>query len=63
MMDLAMESSSMCEKNKDWIGSEKLKKSLLKTLDKLSFDLEILALKHVDKTTDIGRKKLAQKLS
>ena len=30
--------------------------SLLKTLDKLSFDLEILALIHVDITTDIGRK-------
>ena len=36
-IDLAMENSSMCEKNKDWICGEKLKKSLLKTLDKLSF--------------------------
>ena len=44
-MDLAMESSSMCEKNKDWIGGEKLKKSLLKIYDKLSFWFENIGSK------------------
>ena len=35
---------------------EKLKEITLKTLDKLSFDLEILALKLVDITTEMSRK-------
>ena len=43
--DIAMESSSVCEKNKDWFGGEKLKKSLLKTLDKLSFWFENIGSK------------------
>ena len=35
----------------------------LKLLINSPFDLEILALKHVEKTTEIGGKNLAQKLS
>ena len=45
-MNLAMESSSVCEKNKDWFGGEKLKKSLFKTLLKISpFDMEVFGSK------------------
>ena len=52
-----MESLSMCEKNLDWFGGKKFKKSLLQnTLKNSPFDMEILALKYVDKTTDTGRK-------
>ena len=39
----------MCEKTRIDLVEEKLKKSLLNTLDKLPFDLEILALKLVEK--------------
>ena len=56
-MDIAMESSSMCEKNLDRICGEKLKKPLFKTLLKNSpFDMKVLALKHVEINTEIGRK-------
>ena len=40
-MDIAMEISSMCEKNKDWFGGEKLKESLLQnTLENSPIDME-----------------------
>ena len=52
-MDLAMESSSMCEKNKDLCGGEKLKESLLINSP---FELEIFALKLVEKTSEIDVK-------
>ena len=46
-----MESSSMCEKTRMECVVENSRKLLLKTLDKL--DLEILALKLVEKITEI----------
>ena len=46
-----MESSSICEKNKEFICGEKLKKI---TFENSPFDLKILALKLVEKTTEIG---------
>ena len=51
-----MESSSMCEKNKDGMCGEKLKNHLKNTLDKLPFELEIFALKLVEKTSEIDGK-------
>ena len=43
-----MDSSSVCEKNKDGSDGEKLKKHFYKTLLKISpFDMAILALKQV----------------
>ena len=52
-----MDSSSVCEKNKDGSDGEKLKKLFYKTRLKISpFDLEILALKLVDITTEMSRK-------
>jgi len=47
----------MCEKNLDRIYSEKLKKSLLKTLLINSpFDMEVLALKQMEINTKRCRK-------
>ena len=52
-----MDGSSVVWENKDWIYGEKHKKNLFwNTLDKLSFDSEILALKLVDITTEMSRK-------
>ena len=52
-----MESSSMCEKTRIELVVKKIKKSLLKTLLKNSpFDMNVLALKQVEKTSTIGRK-------
>ena len=44
-----MDSSSVVWENKDWNGGGKHKKITLKTLDKLSFWLEIFALNLVEK--------------
>ena len=41
-MNISMDSSSVCEKNKDGMCGEKLKEITLKTLDKLSFWMEVL---------------------
>ena len=46
----------MCEKTRMEYAVKNSRNSLLKTLVKLSFDLEIFALKHVDITTDVGKK-------
>ena len=47
-----MESSSMCEKNLDWFGIEKLKESLLQnTLENSPFDMEVVALKQEEINT------------
>ena len=47
-----MDSSSVCEKNKDGSDGEKLKKLFYKTLLKISpFDMTILALKQVEINT------------
>ena len=51
-MNKSMDSSSVCEKNKDGNGGEKLKKITFKTLLINSpFDMEILALKQVEINT------------
>ena len=47
-MNSSMGCSSVCEKNKDGMCGEKLKEITLKTLDKLSFWLEIFALNQVE---------------
>ena len=45
-MNISMDSSSVCEKNKDGMCGEKhKKKSLLKTLGKLSFWMEVFGSK------------------
>ena len=45
-MDVAMDSSSVCEKNLDWFGGEKLTKLFYKTLLKNSpFDMEVFGSK------------------
>ena len=51
----------MCEKNLDWFGGRKHKKSLLKTLDKLSFWFENICSKTCGDKHLIEYEKLAQK--
>ena len=52
-----MKSSSLCEKNKDEFVVKNSRNLFCKTLLKNSpFDMKILALKYVEKTTKIGRK-------
>ena len=52
-----MDSLSVCEKNKDGSCGEKLKKITFEnTFDKLPFELEIFALKLVEKTSKIDGK-------
>ena len=52
-----MDSSSVCEKNKDRFVVKNSKNLFFKTLLKNSpFDIEVLALKQVEKTSTIDRK-------
>ena len=51
-----MDSSSVCEKTWIEVVVKNLRNSFKNTLDKLSFELEIFALKLVEKTSEIDGK-------
>ena len=45
-MDIAMESSNVCEKNKDWFVVKNSRKTLFQnTLENSPFDMEVLGFK------------------